>query len=109
VTNAHRDALTLKLKQTGITQYFDQLISAHDFGMAKEQPGFWQALSKHLHLDLKETLFIDDSEAVLKAAKSSGVGHILAIYQPDSQRPGQHIDGFVHIHNFSDMMESVKS
>ena len=36
VTNAHRDALHLKLERTGIDQYFDELVSSHDYGHPKE-------------------------------------------------------------------------
>ncbi len=32
VTNAHRDALHLKIERTGIDQYFDELVSSHDYG-----------------------------------------------------------------------------
>ncbi|PIP81206.1 MAG: hypothetical protein COW84_01110 [Gammaproteobacteria bacterium CG22_combo_CG10-13_8_21_14_all_40_8] len=106
VTNAHRHTLAIKLKHTGIESYFQKIISAHDLGLAKEQDGFWPMLAELLNLDLHSTLFIDDSESVLNAAKQAGVGHVIAIFQPDSQLLGEYIDGFPHLHNFSDMMEA---
>ena len=85
VTNAHPDALKLKLRVTNIAPYFDHIMSSHQFGKPKEHIEFWQALQHHLHFNPKRSLFIDDSEAVLATADKFGIGHILSIQQPDSQ------------------------
>ncbi len=104
VTNAHHDSLRLKITQTGIGKHFNALISAHDYGLAKEEVGFWCELQKHYPINLEKTLFIDDSRSVLLAAKKAGIGFVLGISQPDSQQPAKPVSGFTQLDNFSDMM-----
>lgn len=89
VTNAHRGSLSLKLEKTTLAQYCDGLISAHDYGFAKEQQAFWYALQDALGFDKHCTLFIDDSISVLQSAQQFGIQHLLSIQQPDSQRPAR--------------------
>ena len=40
VTNAHRGSLGLKMEKTCLQQFFDGIISSHDFGMPKEHGEF---------------------------------------------------------------------
>jgi len=86
VTNAHRKSLSLKLSLTGLDQYFDQVISSHDFGMPKEDVLFWEALQQVEPFDKSRTLLIDDSASVLRSAHRYGIGHLLTILQPDSRK-----------------------
>ncbi|MDO9177240.1 MAG: GMP/IMP nucleotidase [Agitococcus sp.] len=104
VTNAHPDALKLKLSVTGIAPYFHHIMSSHQFGKPKEHIEFWQALQHHLHFNPKRSLFIDDSEAVLATANSFGIGHILSIQQPDSQLAARSGLSFPAIHHFIDIL-----
>ena len=87
VTNAHRDALDVKLAATGIAPHFDQIISSHDFGYPKESPDFWQALQQAFSFEAQRSLFVDDSESVLAAARAYGIARVLAISHPDSTAP----------------------
>lgn len=104
VTNAHPDALALKLQSTDIAPYFHHIISSHQFGKPKEHIEFWQALQHYLHFEPKRCLFIDDSEAVLKTAQQFGIGHILSIHQPDSQMAARKGLSFTAIHHFADIL-----
>ncbi|OOY41342.1 hypothetical protein BOV91_11975, partial [Solemya velum gill symbiont] len=63
----------------------------------------WESLQKHLPFERERTLFIDDSEAVLRSAREYGIGHLVAISQPDSQLPGQALEDFISISNFSEL------
>ena len=76
VTNAHRDSLNLKMEKTCLAPFFDAIVCAHDFGLAKEQPGFWQVLQENHPFDKNKTLLIDDSLAVLDSAKRFGIAHL---------------------------------
>lgn len=87
VTNAHRDALDVKLAATGIAPHFHQIISSHDFGHPKESPDFWAALQDAFSFNAGRSLFVDDSEAVLAAARAYGIARVLAISHPDSTAP----------------------
>ena len=84
VTNAHRGVLEIKAEQTGLLRYFQRIVSSHDLGMPKEHPEFWTQLQAVLGFDPVRCLFVDDSIAVLNAARSHGIGQIFAISRPDS-------------------------
>lgn len=87
LTNAHQDSLSIKMSVTHLEHYFDRIITSHQLGYAKEQPPFWPALNNHMAFDPRKTLLIDDSVAVLDAAKNYGVAHLLCVKQPDTLKP----------------------
>ena len=104
-TNAHRDALDVKLERTGIGAYFDALVSSHDYGAAKETPGFWQSLQHNHPFTPGSTLFVDDSLSVLHSANEYGIGHLASILHPDSSQPKRaHTDPFPGIDRWQDVM-----
>jgi 5'-nucleotidase len=86
LTNAHPDALAIKHERTGVLDHFDASFSAHGFGAPKEDPRFWRALAQAERYDPARSLFVDDSAAVLAAARDAGIGLIRAVRRPDSQR-----------------------
>lgn len=100
VTNAHRKTIQLKMKVTNLEHYFDDIISSHDYNVAKEEQGFWQQLEKAIDLDKQKSIFFDDSLSVLNSAKKFGIGTIIAISKPSSQIDAKHIEGFVNIETF---------
>lgn len=84
-TNADRRSMTRKISHTSLASYFDEICSSHDFGHAKEEIAFWQALQKKIRFDPKRTLFIDDNHNVLEAANEFGIAHVFGIEKPNSQ------------------------
>lgn len=104
VTNAHRDSLNLKMEKTCLQQFFDAIISSHDFGMAKEQQGFWQALQDQHVFEKHSTLLVDDSLAVLRSAQAFGIAHLISISKPDSQAPIRQIAEFPSAVDFRALM-----
>jgi len=104
VTNAHRRGLERKLEITGIDRWLDGIVSSHDFGHAKESGHFWHALRKQIDFDPARTLFVDDNEAVLAAARDYGIARLLCIRQPDSRGPLREIADFPAIHQFDEIM-----
>lgn len=109
LTNSHRKGIKMKFELTGIGQYFDQVISSHDFGFCKEQQGFWQAAQSALSFNKKTSLFIDDSLPVLKAAQTFGIAHLLAISQPDSQQAVREISEFPATVFFDELTQALKN
>jgi putative hydrolase of the HAD superfamily len=107
VTNAHRNSLDLKMEKTCLQPFFDAIVCAHDFGLAKEQPGFWQLLQQQYLFDKQRTLLVDDSLAVLNSAKQFGIVHLLTISKPDSQRPVKTISQYPAIEDFRQLMQSL--
>ena len=104
VTNAHPDALSLKLERTRIDSHFDQVISSHMLGLPKEAPAFWGKLQRHTPFHPTKTLLIDDSLPVLRSARRYGIGHLFAVYRPDSRHPPRDVAEFQAIHSFADIL-----
>ena len=73
------------------------------YEMAKEKE-FWDELAEQEDFDPEHSLFIDDHLGVLREAKSHGVKHLLAIYQPDSQQVRKDTEEFVGIECFSQLL-----
>lgn len=86
-TNAHRDSLDIKLAELGFGHFFDVMVSAHDFGAAKESQDFWHGLQTAHPFTPATALFIDDSEPVLESAERFGIAHLVSILTPDSHKP----------------------
>ena len=104
VTNAHRDSLNLKMEKTCLQPFFDAIICAHDFGLAKEQDGFWETLQTHYPFDKSRTVLIDDSLRVLDSAKRFGIAQLIFPAQPDSQKPARHCEDYFTIADFRDLI-----
>lgn len=105
VTNAHHDALRVKANQTGILRYFSAAISSHQFGVPKEHPEFWLTLEAQLRFDRERTLFVDDSLAVLRAARQHGIRHLVAIAHPDSTQERRVVQEFPAVHAIAELLE----
>ncbi len=86
VTNAHPDIVAMKQAQTSITDYFDQVVSSHDYGDCKESQQFWRTLRTNIGFDPERTLFIDDSTAVIDSAIDYGIRNTLTVSQPDTEQ-----------------------
>ena len=104
VTNAHRDTFEVKAEHTGIDRLVDGVVCSHDFAAPKESAEFWHALARHAPFDTERTLLIEDSLAVLGAARAHGVRHTVAIRRPDSSEPARVIDGFLAIDGVIDLV-----
>lgn len=108
-TNAHPDALALKLQHTALDQHLDGMVSSHEFGASKEFQAFWQQLQQRLGFDPATTLFIDDNLTVLNAAREFGIAHLLAVANPDSQRPGRQLAGYQNIEDYRLIADQIRN
>jgi len=107
VTNAHPDALSLKLEHTALDKHIDTLISTHEFGVSKEFQSLWQQLHARLSFDPSRTLFVDDSVPILHAAKQFGIAHLLCVANPDSKKPLREIDDFPAVQDYRDFTAEI--
>lgn len=107
VTNAHRNSLNLKMEKTCLQPFFDAIVCAHDFGLAKEQAGFWELLQQQQPFDKQRTLLVDDSLAVLDSAKRFGIAHLVTITKPDSQKPPKIVSHYPTIADFRQLMTGL--
>ena len=108
VTNAHAPVLDMKMQRTRLDTYFDNIVSSHDLGNPKETAPFWYRLQEVEPFDPARTLFVDDSLAVLRAAKDYGIKHLVAMRKPDSKRPAREILDFPSIETFAELMPGTQ-
>ncbi|MFJ2333452.1 MULTISPECIES: GMP/IMP nucleotidase [Pseudomonas] len=107
ITNAHRDSLSLKLERIELAPYFERLISSHDYGFPKESPAFWDALQADIGFDPSRSLFIDDTLPILRSARAFGIGHLLAVKQPDSKKGPKDTEEFAALGDYRELLEGL--
>ena len=104
VTNAHRDTFEVKAEHLGLDRLVDGVVCSHDLAAPKESADFWRALERQELFDRARTLLIEDSLAVLAAARAHGVQHTVAIRRPDSRQPPRVIADFAAIDGVADLI-----
>ena len=104
VTNSHPDTLDLKDAVTGLADYFDGVYSSHTYGHAKESQAFWHALQEDVDFDVETTLFVDDSQPVLRSARDYGVRMLVTVTRPDTSEPAKQGSEFRGVEGVGDML-----
>jgi len=104
VTNAHPASLSLKMDKTNLHVHFDNIINAHEIGLAKENEGFWEKLQAVEPYNKAHTMLIDDNLEVLACASSYGIRYCYGIQQPDSQGHQVMSDHFVVLGSFKEIL-----
>jgi len=104
VTNAHGKSLNIKFRRTRLNGHFDAVVCAHDLGLPKEQPAFWDKMQKIEPFTRDTALLIDDSLPVLRSARDYGIAHLLAVRNPDSKLPEKDVGEFAAIRSFRDIL-----
>ncbi len=104
VTNAHVDALSLKMEHTRLDGHFDRIVSSHSFGEPKETAAFWHALQGIEPFQGESTLLVDDSLPVLRAARDYGIGTTIAMRRPDSRKPARETGEFLSVETLAELI-----
>jgi HAD superfamily hydrolase (TIGR01509 family) len=107
ITNAHRDSLSLKMERLELAPYFERLISSHDYGYPKENPQFWDALQADIQFDPARSLFIDDTLPILRSAGRYGIGHLLAVREPDSRKGPKDTEEFEAVEDYRSLIQGL--
>lgn len=107
VTNAHQKSLRLKLDRTPLAGHLDEVITSHELGLPKEHPQFWPRLRERIAFARKRTLFVDDSLAVLKAARDFGIEKLLCILLPDTRQPERVVKDFPAVRDFRGLITEL--
>lgn len=88
-TNAHPDSIALKDTRTDLRQWVGQVLDAHTAGAPKESPEYWRWLQEKTGFLPERTLFIDDNDHILDAAKVAGIHHLVGVQTPNSLAPAK--------------------
>ncbi len=104
VTNAHYKSIDLKFRETQIGKYFDSVLSSFDAGFPKEDLHFWVNAEERLGFDRQTTLFIDDTEEILRTAREYGIRYIIFKARANSRIQPNRSDEFTHILDFDELI-----
>ncbi|EIC85811.1 GMP/IMP nucleotidase [Serratia sp. M24T3] len=104
LTNAHPHSLAVKIEYTGLDQHLDLLLSTHTFGYPKEDQRLWAAVQQQTGFDPARTLFVDDGEPILDAAKTYGIRYCLGIENPDSTMAAKSFQGHPSISDYRSLL-----
>jgi len=72
-----KESLDMKLKKFDLAPYFNKIYATCYIGLLKSDTNFYKEILHKSNLNPKETLFIDDQEPHLNAAKKLGIHTIL--------------------------------
>jgi putative hydrolase of the HAD superfamily len=103
-TNAHDKVLALKLKKTDIGKYLTGAITSAEMGFPKEDMEFWHKAEKTLGFHKDNTLFVDDTLAVLKTAKKYGIKYLIYKAKANSKIKPVHNAEFTTVMDFNELM-----
>ena len=104
LTNAHPASLGLKMQRTGLARFFSGIVCSHELGVPKEAADFWVRLNEVEPYRPRRSALIDDSLAVLDAARVHGIEYTIAVRRPDLSLPARMIDQFPAIDGLEAIM-----
>ena len=104
LTNAHYKTVKIKFNKTQIGKYFDDVLCSFNVGHPKEDIEFWQKAQKKLKFDKEHSLFIDDTEDVMKTAREFGIKYLLFKAKASSKAEPKKAETFLTIHDFRELM-----
>jgi putative hydrolase of the HAD superfamily len=105
LTNAHYKSVNLKFSKTGIGKYFDSVITSNEIGSPKEDIEFWEKTEALLGFEKSRTLFVDDTEVILRTAREYGIKYVLLKGRASSKERPKSSSEFPYITDFIDLLE----
>ncbi|GKS60241.1 haloacid dehalogenase [Nitrospira sp.] len=104
VTNAHASGVDVKCAKTGLNRYVHRIVDAFQVGFLKMRPEYWPNCQRLVGFDPDRSLYIDDDEACLTAARGFGVAHLFHRSKSSSQLPPAPSAMFPSIERFHVLM-----
>ncbi len=104
LTNAHFKTVKIKFNKTQIGKYFDEVLCSFNVGYPKEYIEFWRGAEKKLKFEKERSLFIDDTEDVLKTARDYGIKYLIFKAKASSKAEPKKTNEFNVIHDFRELM-----
>lgn len=104
VTNAHEAGVSIKVAKTGLDRYVDRIVDAFEVGALKMRSEYWPNCQRLLGFNPSRSLFMDDDEGCLMAAKEFGVAYLVHSAKSSSQLPPSTLPQFFSITGFPILM-----
>jgi putative hydrolase of the HAD superfamily len=99
LTNAHAEGVAIKCAKTGIDKQVDRIVNAFEVGWLKMRPDYWPACQKLVGFDPARSLYVDDDEACLDAARAFGIRHIFHSTRSSTKLPPHPSSRYVPVEN----------
>lgn len=104
VTNAHSTGVSVKVAKTGLDRYVDRIVDAFEVGYLKMRPDYWPTCQRLVGFDPSRSLFMDDDEGCLMAARAFGVTQLVHSAKSSSQLPPAPLPQFFSITGFAPLL-----
>jgi putative hydrolase of the HAD superfamily len=101
ITNAHEAGVAVKTAKTGLNRHVDRIVDAYTVGYLKMRAEYWPACRDLIGFDPDRSLYIDDDEDCLSAARQFGIGQIVHSAKSSSQLPPAPSASFVSVERLS--------
>ena len=100
ITNAHSTGVSVKVAKTGLDRYVGRIVDAFEVGYLKMRPEYWPTCQRLLNFDPARSLFMDDDEGCLTAAKAFGEAQLVHSAKSSSQLPPAPLPHFFRSRGF---------
>ncbi len=100
LTNAHASGVSVKTARTGLDRHVDRILDAFQVGFLKMRPEYWPTCQRLVGFNPERSLFMDDDEGCLRAAKRFGVMHLVHSAKSSSQLPAAPHGEFPSVSSF---------
>jgi 5'-nucleotidase len=104
LTNAHESGVSIKVAKTGLDRHVDRIVNAFEVGYLKMRPEYWPACRRLVGFDPARSLYMDDDEGCLIAAREFGVAHLIHSAKSSSQLPAASLPHFMSVSDFGPLL-----
>lgn len=104
ITNAHEAGVSVKVAKTGLDRYVDRIVDAFEVGYLKMRPEYWPSCQRLLGFNPSRSLFMDDDEGCLIAARAFGVTYLVHSAKSSSQLPPAPLPQFFSVAGFAPLL-----
>ena len=101
LTNAHEAGVAVKSAKTGLARHVDRIVDAFEVGYLKMRAEYWPACRRLVGFDPTRSLYVDDDESCLLAAKQFGIHRVVHSAKSSSQLAAVHSASFASVERLS--------
>jgi putative hydrolase of the HAD superfamily len=104
VTNAHAAGVSVKAARTGLDRHVNRILDAFEVGYLKMRPEYWPNCQRLLGFNPARSLYMDDDEGCLEAARQFGVAYLIHSAKSSSRLPAVPLDQFLSVSSFMPLL-----
>jgi GMP/IMP 5'-nucleotidase len=104
ITNAHQTGVAVKAAKTGLDQHVDRIVDAFEVGYLKMRSEYWPSCQQLVGFEPRRSLYVDDDESCLDAAKRFGIVEIIHSAKSSSQLAPAFSTSFASVEELSLLM-----